>query len=110
VLEGTGGRKILATAALEVTTPAATLTAPDQVARSAPFKVEWTGPNRAGDYVDLVKKSYTLTSGEITYFYTNTGTPGDLTAPAGAGEYEIRYIMEAPGGRQVLARRPVRVR
>jgi len=110
LLEGTGGRKILATSKLEVTQPAATLTAPDQVARSAPFKVEWTGPNRAGDYVDLVKKSYTLTSGEISYFYTNTGTPGDLTAPAAAGEYEIRYVMEAPGGRQVLARRPVRVR
>jgi Ca-activated chloride channel family protein len=110
VLEGTGGRKILSSAPLEVTQPAATLTAPDMVAKSAPFKVEWTGPNRAGDYVDLVKKGATATSGEIAYFYTDKGSPGELTAPAGAGEYDLRYVLEGPGGRQVLVRRAVRVR
>jgi Ca-activated chloride channel family protein len=110
VLEGTGGRKILASSPIQVTVPAASLTAPDMVPRSAPFKVEWTGPNRAGDYVDLVKRGATVTSGEITYFYTDKGSPGDLNAPAEAGDYDIRYILEGPGGRQILARRAVRVR
>lgn len=110
VLEGTGGRKVLASSPLAVTQPAATLKAPDMVVRSAPFKVEWTGPNRAGDYVDLVKRGATATSGEITYFYTDKGSPGDLTAPAEAGDYDLRYILEGPGGRQVLGRRALRVR
>lgn len=110
ILEGTGGRKILATSPIQVTQPAVTLKAADMVPKGAPFKVEWTGPNRAGDYVDLVKKGATATSGELHYFYTNAGSPGDLNAPAEAGDYDIRYILEAPGGRQILARRAVRVR
>jgi Ca-activated chloride channel family protein len=110
ILEGTGGRKILASGTIQVTRPVATLKAPDLAPRSAPFKVEWTGPNRAGDYVYLVKRGATVTSGEITYFYTNSGSPGDLNAPAEAGDYDIRYVLEAPGGRQILARRPIRIR
>lgn len=86
----------------------ATLTAPGSVAKGAKFKVEWTGPKSSGDYVDLVQKGSTVTSGEKSYFYV-TSTP-ELTAPAQAGEYEVRYILEAPGGRAVLARIPVSVR
>jgi Ca-activated chloride channel family protein len=109
VQEGTGGRKVLASSPLRVTQPTATLEAPAEVPRGARFKVEWNGPNRKGDYVDLVKRGQTLTSGEISYFYTAGGSPGELAAPAEAGSYELRYVLEGPGGRQVLVRRPVRV-
>ncbi len=109
VQDGTGGRKVLASSPLEVNQPVATLTAPDRVARGTKFKVEWTGPKRSGDYVDLVKKGYPQTSGELSYFYTDRESSSELTAPAAPGEYEIRYILEAPGGRQILIRRPVRV-
>jgi Ca-activated chloride channel family protein len=109
VLEGPGGRKILTSSPLAVTQSAATLNAADTVAKGSKVKVEWTGPNRRGDYVDLVKKGHAPVSGELSYFYTSS-TSNELTAPAEAGDYEIRYVLEAPGGRQVLARWPLRVR
>jgi len=110
VLEGPGGRKVLASSPLEVSMPTASLKAPDIVARGSKVKVEWTGPKRAGDYVDLVKKGHVPASGELTYFYTDRESSSELAAPQEAGDYEIRYILEAPGGRQILARRPIRVR
>ena len=110
VLEGPGGRKVLASSPLAVTQPAATLNADDTVAKGSKVKVEWTGPKRAGDYVDLVKKGHAETSGELSYFYADRESSSELTAPAEPGDYEIRYVLEAPGGRQVLARRPLRVR
>jgi len=110
VLEGPTGRKVLTASPLAVTQPAATLKADESAAKGSKVKVEWTGPKRKGDYIDLVKKGHTDTSGELSYFYTDRESASELTAPAEAGEYEIRYILEAPGGRQVLARRPLRVR
>ena len=93
-----------------MTVAIATLNAPDTADRGSKVKVEWTGPKRRGDYVDLVKKGHQPTSGEISYFYTDRDSSSELTMPAEAGDYEIRYVLEAPGGRQVLARRPLRVR
>jgi len=109
VLEGPGGRVISAKSPLKVTTPKATLNAPDTAAKGKAFKVEWTGPKSSGDYVDLVHKGNTATSGESDYFYTTTASPGELTAPE-AGEWEIRYVLEAPGGRAILASRALSVR
>jgi Ca-activated chloride channel family protein len=109
VLEGPGGRKVLAASPLAVIQPAATLKAPDIAAKGSKVKVEWTGPKRRGDYIDLVKKGQQETSGELSYFYTDRDSSSELVAPAQAGDYEIRYVLEAPGGRQVLARRPLRV-
>lgn len=110
VLEGSGGRKILASSPLTVTQPSATLNAPETAAKGSKIKVEWTGPKRRGDYIDLVKKGHTQVSGELSYFYTDRETSSELTAPGEAGEYEIRYVLEAPGGRQILSRRPIRIR
>jgi Ca-activated chloride channel family protein len=110
VLEGPGGRKVLASSPLAVIQSPATLKADDTVAKGSKIKVEWTGPKRHGDYVDLVKNGHAQTSGELSYFYADRDTSNELTAPAEAGEYEIRYVLEAPGGRQVLALRPLRVR
>lgn len=108
VIEGPGGRKVLVTAPLAVIPAKVTLKAPPSVAKGAKFKVEWTGPKSDGDYVDLVEKGKTETSGEKSYFYV-TGAP-ELTAPAQPGDYEVRYVIDAPGGRAVLARIPVQVR
>jgi len=110
VLEGPGGRKVLASSLLTVTVPPATLKAAPFADKGSKVKVEWTGPKRQGDYVDLVKKGHTQTSGELAYFYTDRESSSELTMPAEAGDYEIRYVLEAPGGRQVLARVPIRVR
>ncbi len=109
VLDGPGGRKVPATTPLTVTAARATLDAPASAAKGAKVKVVWTGPKSSGDYVDLVRKGETKTSGELSYFYTDNAA-AELTAPNEAGEYEIRYVLDAPGGRAVLARRAISIR
>lgn len=109
VLEGAGKRTVLVVSALDVTAATATLQAPDSAAKGAKVKVQWTGPKRRGDYVDLVKKGHAATSGELSYFYTDRDGSSELTAPAEAGDYEIRYVLEAPGGRRVLTKRSLTV-
>lgn len=109
IAEGPGGRKVLVSQPLAVTAAIATLQAPDTAAKGAKVTVEWTGPKRPGDYIDLVRRGEAATSGELAYFYV-TAAASELTAPAQAGDYDIRYIMEAPGGRQVLARKPISIR
>jgi Ca-activated chloride channel family protein len=110
ILEGPGGRKVLASAPLTITQASASLTAPDVADRGKTLIVEYEGPKRAGDYVDLVKKGYIATSGELSYFYADGKTANELKLPTDPGEYDIRYVMEAPGGRIVLAKRTIRVR
>lgn len=109
IMEGRPERQIMATAPLVVTSPPASLTAPPTAQKGASIPVTWTGPDRQGDYVDLVPKGFTNTSGELDYFYTTAGSPGSLKAPDKAGEYEVRYVLEAPGGRRVLAIAPLKV-
>lgn len=108
LLEGASGRKVITSAPLAVTLANATLKAPAVVGKGAKFKVEWTGPKSSGDYVDLMEKGSTATSGEKSYFYLASAP--ELTAPAQAGDYEVRYVLDAPGGRAILARVPVSVR
>ncbi len=108
LLEGPGGRKVIAASPLAVSLARASLKAPASVARGAKFRVEWTGPKSSGDYVDLIEKGSTATSGETSYFYLASAP--ELTAPAQPGDYEVRYVLDAPGGRVVLARTPVSVR
>ena len=65
----------------------------------------------ASDYIDLVPAGQVEASGELAYYYverSQDGT-GELTAPEQAGSYEVRYVLEAPGGRRVLARVPLSV-
>lgn len=109
ILEGPGGRKVLAASPLTVTQPEAQLTAPDTASPGERVIVEYEGPMRSGDYVDLVRKGYVATSGEITYFYADGNAANELAMPDEAGEYDIRYVLEAPGGRLVLAKQTIKV-
>jgi Ca-activated chloride channel homolog len=112
ILEAAGGRKIIADEPITVTPATASLKAPASAPKGKSFRVEWTGPGASGDYVDIVPAGYTDTSGELAYFYTEAikGEPGTLNAPDTQGRYEIRYILEAAGGRKVLARLPIDIR
>lgn len=113
VLEGPDGRRVLASEPLVLTAPEAGIVAPVAVEAGATFGFEWTGPNAGGDYVDLVPRGYAEISGELAYFYTGSSTDGrtgTLTAPDQAGEYDVRYVLNAAGGRKVIARVPLTVR
>ena len=97
-------RYILARTPFAVVDSDVVLDAPASVMAGENFTVTWKGPNEQGDYVDLVKQGDGRTYGELSYFYTQVGSPGTLIAPTAAGSYDIRYVLEAADGRQVLHR------
>jgi Ca-activated chloride channel homolog len=102
-------RVVKVVAPLTVTASAATIQASATAEAGQELQVQWTGPNGPGDYVDLVKAGTTATSGEITYAYTSAGNPAKIEAPSAAGDYEIRYVLEGPGGRKVPAKSVLKV-
>jgi Ca-activated chloride channel family protein len=65
--------------------------------------VEWSGPNRAGDYVTVVNAGAGI-SAYLSYQDTGRGNPAMLTLPAEPGDYEIRYVLGRP--QRVLAAVP----
>jgi Ca-activated chloride channel family protein len=80
---------------------------PAQVAVGTTFEVEWTGPNADGDYVTIVAAGATKWTNE-PYFYTeNSPSPGQLTASAIAGAYELWYVSGADDA--VLAKASITV-
>lgn len=57
--------------------------------------VHWTGPDRQGDYVTIVKKD--ADNGSYgTYSYTKQGDPAELRMPVEPGDYEVRYMLGRP--------------
>lgn len=100
------GNTIIARQALTVTAVNATLSAPSQVAAGAKFKVSWTGPDSARDFVTLVKAG-TAERTYQDYVYTSKGGTLEFTAPDAAGAYELRYL--TGGQYQTLARIPLTV-
>ncbi len=92
---------------IAVTATSATLTAPAEVAKAAQFQVTWTGPNGPGDYVTIVPVG-SEPSAYLSYFNTNAGNPGTLTAPDATGDFEIWYV--STQGPTVIKSIPIRVR
>jgi hypothetical protein len=84
---------------LKLEASTATLEAPAQVAAGSDFKVAWTGPKNARDFIGLGDASRPY----ITYVYTSDGSPITLKAPDKAGAYEVRYFLGS--GNKVIASR-----
>lgn len=103
--------------ALDDTEVEAGLSVPEPVAPGAEFTVLWNGPANEGDWVDLVPVGHTDHSGELSYFYVNdtierTDRPegaGTLTAPADAGDYELRYILGRGVDRRTILTVPITI-
>jgi len=90
--------RTLAAAAIEVTTPAVTVSGPPEVVAGTRVTVTWTGPDRTGDVVVVAPAG--AGAGRMTdWEYTSAGSPLTVAAPERPGEYELRYVS---GGR-VLA-------
>lgn len=85
------GNTIIARQVLTVTAVDATLSAPARVAAGAKFKVSWTGPNNARDFITIVKAGAAERSYQA-YEYTSKGSTLEFTAPDAAGQYELRYL------------------
>ena len=93
----------------EAATATATITGPETVEIGAMFDVAWGGPGADEDYIDLVPPGYTKTHGELSYGYTEDGNPVSMRAPGTPGDYELRYVWNAPQGRTVIANAAIKV-
>ncbi|MGB7931297.1 MAG: VWA domain-containing protein [Gammaproteobacteria bacterium] len=82
------------------------LTPAGQAPAASKVSVNWTGPNRRGDYVTVVKAGATVTE-YLDYKETGSGNPVQITLPADPGDYEMRYVLGQP--QRVLASVPLRV-
>jgi len=85
------GDKLIAVRKITIGSVAATVTTPPSVSAGAIFKVAWTGPNNALDFVTIVK-SGTPERQYGPYAYTKQGATLELTAPDEPGSYEVRYL------------------
>jgi len=82
------------------------LTPAGQAPAASKVSVNWTGPNRRGDYVTVVKAGATVTE-YLDYRETGSGNPVLITMPPDPGDYEMRYILGQP--QRVLASVPLKV-
>ena len=83
------------------------------------FEVTWTGPDNDGDYITIVPAGASDTT-FASYFNTEEGSPGTLSASTTAGDHEVRYIDGATSaivasapivviGREITLELPVQV-
>jgi Ca-activated chloride channel family protein len=100
-----GGKSIIARTPIKVLPASATLTAPASVKAGASFDVAWTGPNNPSDWITIVTPNRPE-SEYASYVDAPRPSPGKLTAPATAGSYEIRYVLN---GKKVIDRKAIQV-
>ncbi len=100
------GRKVLATAPVEVTTPEVTVSGPESALTGARFEVQWSGAVHPRDYVTIAPMG---SDDEATgdYFRVGKASSNTLVAPADTGLYELRYVLQE--GKDVLARAPIEI-
>lgn len=96
----------LARAAIEVAAIEASLEAPATVRTGRRFRVAWTGPAAAGDFI-AVSPPGSDADRTLDWASTSIGSPLTLAAPDRPGSYEVRYV--ADSGREILARAEIEV-
>ena len=107
IMVGSDGRQIMATQPITILPAEVSLNAPLKAAVDSELTVQWQGPNREGDYIDLVKPGNQKPYGELSYFYTKDNpNSGQLKMPKEAGTYTIRYIIQGKQ-RKILASKEV---
>jgi Ca-activated chloride channel family protein len=84
---------ILARRPLTVTDSQYSLEAPAQVPVATAMEITWQGPLTPGDILTIVPEGDERTFDNARYTPLKEGQPAQLTSPAQAGEYEIRYVM-----------------
>jgi Ca-activated chloride channel family protein len=99
------GRKILARSPISVTAATAEITVPASVVAGSSFPIDWTGPNNHGDWLTIIAPDAAVQA-YGSYVDADHARPSTLTAPAAAGKYEVRYVLN---GKKVIAARPIDV-
>jgi Ca-activated chloride channel family protein len=94
--------RTLATDPIEATEVTATVTPPATAFVGSDFTIAWTGPDYDDDYIYIAEPDM-RDNEQVTYQRTDRGNPAELSAPAEAGTYEARYILNGTPNR-VIAR------
>ena len=98
--------RVLARRPIKILPPHIVLAAADEGVAGSVVSITWEGPNYPDDYITIVAK--TVPDGQRGGFaYTLKGSPSAVTAPAEAGDCEIRYM--TGWGHKVLARRSIKI-
>ena len=82
--------------------PLATLRAPQNVGRGTRFEVQWTGPARAGDYIDIAPFDGAGTHSLDSVPVQAGSESVALTMPAELGEYVLRYVQPLTAEEQAM--------
>jgi len=96
--------RVLTSVSVEIVAVGASVQAPETINAGAEFKVVWSGPANAGDFITIVAAG----AAEGTYdswSYAQRDSPLILVAPDSSGEHEIRYL--TGGSNTTLARQTV---
>ncbi|NYT62588.1 VWA domain-containing protein [Alcaligenaceae bacterium] len=88
-----GSKRVLASAPVMLEGVTATLALQNRPVRGGEIIVAWTGPNNSGDYVTVVPQG-AAQDAYTAYARTASGPILKITAPAEAGEYEVRYVVD----------------
>lgn len=86
-------RATLASVPLVATEVGATLTAPTEAEAGSEISVSWTGPDYDGDYIGIGAVDATGNARWQNFFYTENGSPANLTVPTEPGDYIIQYFL-----------------
>ena len=93
----TRGGKLLTSAPITITEASCTFTeVPKKVSEGGKSRVACDVPDNRGAYVTIVKAGADEGS-YLSYIYVQNGQDQSLTAPAEAGEYEVRYVTDKLG-------------
>jgi len=104
VLQQSG--RTLGSLPVTLTAVTASLEAPETIVPGGRFQVAWQGPDNPQDYITIVEVG--AAEGSYTdYWRTGRGSPAQLAAPAEAGDYELRYVIQRSG--RTLSSVPVTV-
>ncbi|HHX88514.1 MAG TPA: VWA domain-containing protein, partial [Paracoccus sp.] len=83
------------------------VTAVGAVQAGGVITVEWSGPGRFEDFLQIVPAGAADNAPALREARASQGNPLQLFAPPAAGEYELRYRASDSG--EVLARTPLRI-
>lgn len=86
-------KRVLASAPITLEGVTASLALQNRPVPNGKIIVAWTGPDNRGDYVTVVAQG-AAPNAYKAYARTSSGATLTLEAPAEAGQYEIRYVVD----------------
>ncbi|MEO0410453.1 MAG: VWA domain-containing protein [Pseudomonadota bacterium] len=107
VARGSDGKRVLKTLPITIEDIRTELAFAPEVGLGEILEVSWTGAGNWTDYIDIVPKGQKAADDELSYRWTRDGNPSVLQLPGEPGEYEVRYVLNAPKGKRVMARAPL---